>query len=176
MASLGESGFQGQGDNGSFEPVHEPGYAMLIVNIKPKGNNGTFEFNVREGANEDSPNLQTVFIEKLGFKWINADCHEDVTIQEWDHRKVGQPDTSECKCLRCRITKTDHSRSKCFVLAISTHGWEITETEILFSDGNSILLTEIFEALNDKNCPSLAGKARIIILQVCRSIFRDPSK
>lgn len=180
MASSSATSPQGQKDIDSFQPVHKPpGYAMLVVNTNPKGDSGKFEFKIREGANEDSANLQLVFIEKLGFKWLNQDCHEDVTTLQWDHRKGKQlapgPE-GDCQCLRCRIIYTDHTDSKYFVLAISSHGREITETEIIFSDGNSIHLSEIFEALNDVNCPTLKGKPRIIILQVCRAMYKDNDK
>lgn len=157
-----------------------PGYAAFVVNIESKGNIGTSEFKTRSAAREDIGNLQTVFTETLGLEWINKHrySHESLSLTQWDHRKGKSTDSSndECDCLRCHIARLDHSKSKCFVLAISSHGRELTETEIFFSDGKSLRLTEVFEALNDKNCPSLKGKPRIIILQVCRSNYTDTGK
>lgn len=164
----------GQGDEGTFAPIRNNGHAVFINNIKAKGNDGKFEFSFREGANEDTSNLQNVFITNLRMKWLNSDCFDSLTTEQWDHRKsknAPQVNEDSCRCIRCLIKHTDHSLSKCFVLAISSHGREVTETEIIFSDGNSILLTEILEALNDANCPSLAGKPRIIILNTCRGNF-----
>lgn len=165
-----------------FSPIHCQGHAVFIVNIKPTGAKGRFEFWERKGAREDTGNLQTVFIEHLGLKWLNptAHWHQNLPLSRWDHRKRNAQENNdenakEC-CIRCQIQSLDHSKSNCFVLAISSHGREVTETEIIFSDGESLFLTEIFEALNDENCPTLTGKHRIIILQACRSNFEDKGK
>lgn len=179
----------GEDIQNDFSPVHCQGHAAFIVNIEPTGAKGRFEFMERKGAREDIGNLQTVFIDHLGLNWINrtAYWHQNLPLNRWDHRKknargnndeltLGTHSNGDKCCLRCHIQSLDHSRSNCFVLAISSHGREITETEIIFSDGESLLLTEIFEALNDENCPTLRGKHRIIILQACRSNFRDQGK
>ena len=165
----------GRSDHG--QEIHKQGYAVFIVNIDKRGNNGDFKFEERKGAREDL-NIQSVFLQ-LGFEWINETphWHESLPLERWDHRfkeeNVREPPDQCCLC--CRIQAQDHSNSKCFVLVISSHGRELTgrETEIIFSDGRSVRLTEILEVLNDENCPSLRGKPRLIILQACRSNFKD---
>lgn len=163
----------------SYSSVHFNGYIAFIVNIKGKPED---KFEERKGAGEEITNLQTVFVDKLRFKWINSDQdkHESLTLVQWDHSKAykntAYKNRTDCKCLRCLITSQNHSNSKCFILAISSHGQELSETEVIFADGESLKLTEIFEALSDANIPTLQGKPRIIILQVCRVNTENPVK
>lgn len=171
------------------------GYAVSIVNIDPLEMDKKFNkeldqeldrelveisdrvfsgFPKRNGAKQDSINLQSI-IHHLDFECINANYNENLSISDWDHRvksrfsKAGTTYTSQNCCISCHIQSLNHSNSECFLLAISSHGQEITEPEIFFSDNNTLKLSQIFETLNNENCPSLAGKPKIILLQACRN-------
>jgi hypothetical protein len=157
---------------------NKPGYAALVVNIesvRPDLN----DFRPRPSAREDITNLLHIF-NKLGLTCINESSsdHTNLTVGQWDHNRASNHTNSDVEncgaCLRCKIRSKDHSESRCFFLAMSSHGREITETEVMFSDEESVKLTEIFDALSDKNCPSLKGIPRIILILACRGNFKDP--
>lgn len=173
------------------EPTNEPqqpsdfrGYAVLVTNIDFPI---ITEFDkdqcsgdpTRRGGHADDTNLQFIFNTKLNFELLDNRTYKNVarhccdkTFPEfWIHDDM--PPSDQCGCLCCKIQNTDHSKSECFVLAISTHGLLVDgNQEICFSDdmfGNWTRLSEIIDVLNDDNCKTLKGKPRIILLQLCRS-------
>lgn len=174
-------------ERNSSIPLKKAGFAILIVNIQPidraeeeeSGKEALFTY--RDGAEDEISNMQLAF-EGLGFEWVNKEreWHRDLTIDKWDHRRKQeatnktQSDTViEC-CLVCRIQKLNHSDYENFVLAFASHGKEVDETEIMFCDGESLYLSEIYNVLSDKNCPSLQGKPKILVLAVCRVASNNP--
>lgn len=136
------------------------------------------DFIQRLGAENDASYLQATFGQGgMGFEWKNqsAAWHLNLSADKWDHRirePKGNENRAEC-CLRCHIQSLDYSDSEYFLLAISSHGREIRETEIIFSDCKCVCLSEIYEALSDVNCPTLKGKPKILVLQVCRVASRE---
>ena len=166
-----------------METTKKRGFAFFIVNINDRSTQSSTgsTFAERLGAQNDPPNLDMTFgMQGMGFDWVNQhpDWHMDLTVDKWDHTlgasNGNQVDKSKC-CLKCHIQSLDHSDCEYFLLAISSHGKEITEPEVIFSDNKSVYLSEIIAAISDTNCPTLAGKPRIIILQVCRVTSTDAS-
>lgn len=146
-------------------------YGACIVNIHGQTSN----FEERPGAEYDQINI-AYMMKALNFTCINEKNQVDLKAEDWDHRKSNKAWENKIPekfcCILCSIKLTNYSDMECFLLAVSSHGKEITEPEILFKDGKYIKLSEIIEALSDENCNSLRNKPRIILLQACRS---DPS-
>ncbi|XP_053392916.1 uncharacterized protein LOC123542923 [Mercenaria mercenaria] len=173
--------------------VHPRGYAVLITNKDFRWINlpilaypgKKVSDPTRRGADEDDTNLQYVFDTKLRFQLLDNRTYKNVykypyetfDVPFWIHNKPSEQappiNQAQCKCLSCRIQMTDHSKTDCFVLAISTHGVQVDgEQEICFSDeylADRVTLSDVIETLSDENCPTLRGKPRIIILNLCRS-------
>ena len=164
------------------------GYAVIITNrdfrlhevYRAAYPGMEIDDSTRYGAGVDDENLQYIFDTKLKFNLLENRTY--MNVNKYHYKLHDQPfwihskpplNKIHCKCLSCKIQTTDHSGTDCFVLAISTHGVQVDgEQEICLSDDlfcDRLKLADIIETLNDENCRSLAGKLRIIILNMCRS-------
>ncbi|XP_071105117.1 caspase-3-like [Haliotis cracherodii] len=82
------------------------------------------------------------------------------------------------------VSQEDHSERDCLAVAITSHGEKYTQVDprrynvsverdtILGSQG-AVYTEELVGMFSDQNCPSLAGKPRLFLLQACRGINLD---
>lgn len=84
----------------------------------------------------------------LGFQ---VDKHQDVTADKM-------------LAILDEYSQDDHSDADCFVCVLLSHG----EPDVIFGYDDQVQLTSIFQKFQGKNCPSLAGKPKIFIIQACR--------
>ncbi|XP_015592707.1 caspase-9 isoform X2 [Cephus cinctus] len=127
------------------------GYALIIVNID-FGRNQSF----RVGAEHDAENTKQLFTQ-MGFKVF---LFRDLSAKnmETQIKEFAQKD----------FTHVDSS----FVI-ISSHGSQCTDTDfnntlITGTDGDKISCDSIMEFFTASACPTLAGKPKVFIFQVCR--------
>jgi len=158
------------------------------VNLNPVASEGSMEtkFRFRKGGLKNYENMQMVFAKGFGFKQINACCNmnTDVLVNKYYHKaakKGVKPVTphDQC-CLKCLIKAHDFSQTDCFLFCISTHGFQKDgESFVKFLDGPNtrnpkVNVNNIIDLFSDANCPTLAGKPRILIFDACRSDKKFP--
>lgn len=145
-----------------------PGKSVLIANIQPANKQSTFK--KRSGCEKDLDNLKYVIEKTFGFKVINVDKAENITLHDWDH-KYNEVNTNECKCLACRIGQEDYTTVRFFLLALSSHGGIDRDEQLCvqLSDGIYLPVKDIIEALSIE---SLAQKTKILIICACRGKIR----
>jgi len=163
---------------GNSRPLLE---AILISNV---GSEET-KFRFRKGGLKNYENMQMVFAKGFGFKQINAfkGMNTDVLVNKYYHNaaKKGEPVTphDQC-CLKCLIKAHDFSQTDCFLFCISTHGFQKDgKSFVKFLDGPNtrnpkVNVNNIIDLFSDANCPTLAGKPRILIFDACRSDKKFP--
>ena len=67
--------------------------------------------------------------------------------------------------LMFRVQNIDYSEIGCLFVILLSHG----EIEAIYSTNSEIIhLFDIISHFTAKNCPSLAGKPKIFIIQACR--------
>lgn len=103
----------------------------------------------RVGTNEDADSLQKLF------SWLGFDTRP--TYKDLTGRQMRQT----LKDIAC----VDHSNYDCLMVAILSHGGK---GDVVCGKSGTISIKTIIEVFNDKDCPSLAGKPKIFILQACR--------
>ncbi|KAK0059060.1 caspase-3-like isoform X2 [Biomphalaria pfeifferi] len=130
------------------------GIAIIIVNDKYQGSNK------REGCEKDKQLLQTTFAQ-YGFE-IRCFCDKKAAdlIKELNN-----------------ISKEDHSKSDCLVIAITAHGEEFRDKsvreDLIYTTDKIITTRLILELFSDSNCKSLIGKPRLVFIQACRGTKMD---
>lgn len=159
-------------EGGVEAPQSSIGGAMFVVNYEAQRKD--LPFKPRPGAESDYKVYKHLFVENLGFQWLNEGTHLNLNVSQWDHKRgdssegAEKPQSSKC-CLRCKIESYDFSGQKAFVLTFSSHGRQKNgETYINFIDGD-VSMSEIYQALSDECVPSLKGIPRIIMVQACRT-------
>ncbi|KAH3888845.1 uncharacterized protein LOC127847660 isoform X2 [Dreissena polymorpha] len=150
------------------------GAAVLINNIGVPGSPSSTAFTFRNGGENDQANMASV-IKQLGFDWLIKENSTNLYRNQWNHKH--NPMGQQCSpkspnCMVCFIKEMDFSSYTYFLLHISSHGFNPDRGLLIqfLSDDKPefVAIEEIVEALNDKNCPSLKGKTRILIIQACR--------
>lgn len=148
-----------------------PGYAAFVVNTFAISEELDQNFKERKGCINDWSYLRNIFVSTFGFNLLNYQWPENYTKPKFLHDGVELCTDTNNLCLMCQIRLTDHSRSKYFLLAISSHGAVLDgEQVVYFCDGQSVKVQDILDNLRDEVCPTLKGKQRVVILQVCRKI------
>ncbi|XP_076456546.1 caspase-3-like [Babylonia areolata] len=146
-------------DSDEYDTTHSRcGIALIIINETFRGHKG------RTGSQLDADNLSRTF-SSLGFE---VRMLRDCTLHELKH-VLGQ------------VAKEDHSDSDCFVLALSSHGDEITQDgkrdarlaervreDVVFCTDFYLTTRELVLHFSDTSCPTLKGKPRLFFLQACR--------
>ena len=70
-----------------------------------------------------------------------------------------------------KVADMNHSRFDSLVVAILTHG---REGNVLYgTDNKTVAVRDVVNIFKADNCPSLAGKPKIIFLQACRGAMTD---
>ena len=135
-----------------------PHYQMKMF---PQGigviiNNKTFRGDKkdRKGTDIDASALKKLFT-YLGFY---TKCFNDLTAKQMKDELT-------------EISKIDHKKYDCLMVAILTHG---EKGKLYGTDDKSILVEDLTKLFYGDQCPSLVGKPKIFILQACRGISEDP--
>nr|XP_033801302.1 caspase-8-like [Geotrypetes seraphini] len=134
------------------------------MNSRPRGkclivNNFNFEkarleipklrfMNNRSGTDKDAEALCSVFT-KLHFK---PEVHKDLTAEEILKTIL-------------KYSTESHQASDCFVCCILSHG---AKGIIYGTDGQEVPIQRLTASFSGRNCPSLAGKPKIFIIQACQ--------
>jgi len=155
------------------------GYLLSIVNVK-------WESYDRPGAEKDAKLMVKVFRDTFGLECIYSDVvsvsshgqgdigdqfYKNLGTKEFNHRLQKGPKSENlsmtvCPCISCQLRDKDFNGYDCLVLTISSHGLELDgEAMVSCVDGNLLPISEIYKAIN---CPSLKGKPKILIIEVCR--------
>ncbi|XP_030066354.1 caspase-8 [Microcaecilia unicolor] len=104
----------------------------------------------RNGTDKDAEALCRVFT-MLHFK---TEVHKDLTGEEI------------LKTIH-KYSTENHQASDCFVCCILTHG----DKGIIFgTDGQEVPIQRLTTFFNGRNCPSLAGKPKVFIMQACQGM------
>jgi hypothetical protein len=106
----------------------------------------------RVGTDVDEEKLKET-LEYLGFAPENIKVHRDLTSKKID--EVLQSVQAE-----------DHTDVDCLVVAALTHG----EEGVLYASDSMYRTDTLWHGFNAENCPTLAGKPKIFILQVILKI------
>ena len=118
-------------------------------------NNKIFSGGLRDriGTDKDAASLKALFV-RLGF---NTEQYDNLTAREMVDKLT-------------EISKIDHKKFDCLMVAILTHG---IEGELHGTDGELISVKDLTKLFCNDKCPSLVGKPKIFILQACRGKNRD---
>ncbi|XP_068936795.1 caspase-4-like isoform X2 [Petaurus breviceps papuanus] len=133
-------------------PIMEKGIrkrqALIICNI-------TFDhFPKRTGAEHDVLGM-TKLLEQLGY---NVDVKENLTAKEMETE------------LKAFADRSEHWLSDSTFLVFMSHGiWDgICGTKHQQEKPDVLSTNTIFQTFNNRHCPSLRGKPKVIIIQACR--------
>ncbi|NXX69272.1 CASP8 protein, partial [Spizella passerina] len=126
------------------------GYCLII-------NNHIFKnpHHNREGTLQDGDAVKRVF------KWLQF---ETVEYMDLEGKKIY--DTVE------EYSKKDHRNMDCFVCFIFSHG---EKDKIKGVDDECVNIEALVSRFTGTNCPSLAGKPKVFIIQACQGSERHPS-
>lgn len=69
-----------------------------------------------------------------------------------------------------RLSQIDHQDKDCVVIVILTHG----DLGCLYARDTHYNLNKIVRLFSANNCPSLAGKPKIFVIQACQGSMSDP--
>ncbi|NWW79621.1 CASP8 protein, partial [Climacteris rufus] len=148
----------GKGAEGKAAHWHRETYKMKN---NPHGycvilNNYTFknpDYN-REGTLKDGEAVKRVF------KWLQFETVEYMNLE-------GKEISEKVK----EYSKKDHRNMDCFVCFIFSHG---EKDKIKGVDGVCVNITDLVSCFSGTNCPSLAGKPKVFIIQACQGSVGHP--
>ncbi|NXN86755.1 CASP8 protein, partial [Bombycilla garrulus] len=150
---------EGQGAEGEAEKRYGKIYKM---ENNPHGyclilNNHIFKnpcYN-REGTLQDGEAVKKVF------KWLQF---ETVEYMDLEGKKLYETVKE--------YSKKDHRNMDCFVCFVFSHG---EKDKIKGVDDEYVNIDDIVSCFTGTNCPSLAGKPKVFIIQACQGSVRHPS-
>ncbi|NXI07391.1 CASP8 protein, partial [Irena cyanogastra] len=126
------------------------GYCLILNNYifkNPRYN--------REGTLQDGEAVKSVF------KWLQF---ETVEYMDLEGKKLYE--------VVKEYSKKDHRNMDCFVCFIFSHG---EKDKIKGVDDECVNIEDIVSCFTGTNCPSLAGKPKVFIIQACQGSARHPS-
>ncbi|XP_053838205.1 caspase-8-like [Vidua macroura] len=126
------------------------GYCLILNNhiFKNPGYN-------REGTLQDGEAVKRVF------KWLQFETSEYMDLE-------GKKIYETVK----EYSKKDHRNMDCFVCFIFSHG---EKDKIKGVDDECVNIEDLVSCFTGTNCPSLAGKPKVFIIQACQGTERHPS-
>ncbi|NXD28235.1 CASP8 protein, partial [Spelaeornis formosus] len=126
------------------------GYCLIL-------NNHIFKNPIdnREGTLQDGEAVKRVF------KWLQFE-----TVQYMDLEGKKLYETVK------EYSKKDHRNMDCFVCFIFSHG---EKDKIKGVDGECVNIEDLVSCFTGTNCPSLAGKPKVFIIQACQGSGHHPS-
>ncbi|NXA90851.1 CASP8 protein, partial [Melanocharis versteri] len=148
-----------QGAEGEAEKWHGKIYKMKN---NPHGyclilNNHIFRnpHHNRAGTLQDGEAVKSVF------KWLQFETVEHMNLE-------GKKIYETVK----EYSKKDHRNMDCFVCFIFSHG---EKDKIKGVDDECVNIEDLVSCFTGTNCPSLAGKPKVFIIQACQGSLRHPS-
>ncbi|NXD95774.1 CASP8 protein, partial [Chaetorhynchus papuensis] len=126
------------------------GYCLILNNYIFK--NPSYN---REGTVQDGEAVKRVF------KWLQF---ETVEYMDLEGKKI--KDTLK------EYSKKDHRNMDCFVCFILSHG---EKDKIKGVDDVCVNIEDLVSCFTGTNCPSLAGKPKVFIIQACQGSLNHPS-
>ncbi|NXM21552.1 CASP8 protein, partial [Ploceus nigricollis] len=109
----------------------------------------------REGTLQDGEAVKRVF------KWLQF---ETVEYMDLEGKKIYETVKE--------YSKKDHRNMDCFVCFIFSHG---EKDKIKGVDDECVNIEDLVSCFTGTNCPSLAGKPKVFIIQACQGSVRHPS-
>ncbi|XP_068134814.1 caspase-3-like [Hyperolius riggenbachi] len=106
----------------------------------------------RPGTDQDALSLRKVF-ELIGFE---VQIEKDPAYKEYDE-------------IMKNAAKEDHSKNRCFVCVILSHG----DLDGFYIKDDHIKWDSLFQDFKPDKCPSLVGKPKLFFAQACRGNKRD---
>ncbi|NXR88803.1 CASP8 protein, partial [Hypocryptadius cinnamomeus] len=126
------------------------GYCLILNNYKFRN-----PCDNREGTLQDGEAVKRVF------KWLQF---ETVEYMDLEGKKIYEKIKE--------YSKKDHRNMDCFVCFIFSHG---EKDKIKGVDDECVNIEDLVSCFTGTNCPSLAGKPKVFIIQACQGIGRHPS-
>ena len=117
------------------------------MNFDPRLN-----LNTRNGTNNDRDNLRRN-LRQLDFE---VEVHDDLPFKDIERILI-------------TASKEDHSDADCIFVAVLSHG----ELGILYSVDQPYKPEKLWYHFTADKCPSLAGKPKLFLIQVCFQIKQD---
>ncbi|XP_037540252.1 caspase-9 [Nematolebias whitei] len=133
------------------------GYCLIINNVEfePKS-----ELKVRRGSNIDCKKLERRFKAFNLIVEVKTNLKRNQILRELS-----------------ALSKKDHSQYDCCVLAMLSHGTEVSHNRfpgaVFGVDGQYVSVQQITNYLNGQNCPSLQGKPKLFFFQACGGDEKD---
>ncbi|NWV48901.1 CASP8 protein, partial [Daphoenositta chrysoptera] len=136
------------------EAAHQHG-KIYKMNNNPHGyclilNNHIFKnpLHSREGTLQDGEAVKRVF------KWLQFETVEYMDLEGQKLKEIVQ-----------EYSKKDHRNMDCFVCFILSHG---EKDKVKGVDGVYVNIEDLVSCFTGTNCPSLAGKPKVFIIQACQ--------
>ncbi|NXE36355.1 CASP8 protein, partial [Ptilorrhoa leucosticta] len=109
----------------------------------------------REGTLQDGEAVKTVF------KWLQFETVEYMNLEGIKIKETVK-----------EYSKKDHRNMDCFVCFILSHG---EKDKIKGVDDVCVNIEDLISCFTGTNCPSLAGKPKVFIIQACQGSLDHPS-
>ncbi|NWY92809.1 CASP8 protein, partial [Loxia curvirostra] len=109
----------------------------------------------REGTLQDGEAVKRVF------KWLQFETVEYMDLEAKEIRDIVK-----------EYSKKDHRNMDCFVCFIFSHG---EKDKIKGVDDECVKIDDLVSYFTGTNCPSLAGKPKVFIIQACQGSGHHPS-
>ena len=147
-------------EDGAYKNCSVPRGRYFVCNFESFNNRS---LSYREGSDVDFHNIVDV---------LHQMCYGRVN-KPYDHCYSGViTKKSFMEYLNKFINLEDHKYLDSCIVVIMSHGSD--EKTFITSDNQEIDLNEIYSLFDNNNCPNLAGKPKIFILQFCRVKARMP--
>lgn len=134
--------------NKSYKLFKNPRGQCLIINIYQIDG-----MPPRRWSDRDTDALRQLFEQLMFTVSIFTDSTHDLTSNNL------------IKILKDFSKSSKHDEAQCCVVCLMSHG---EEGYLTTKEGNRLLLDDIFTMFNNINCPLLAGKPKIFLIQSCR--------
>ncbi|ESO89043.1 hypothetical protein LOTGIDRAFT_209997 [Lottia gigantea] len=113
---------------------------------------------------------ETEMDERKGGEVDQEALKQRFTELEFDVREYRDLTVAKMEKLMIKFAGESHKNNDCFMCAVLSHG----DKEYVYgADGVSIRTEDLIKPFNGDNCPDLAGKPKIFIIQACRGSMVD---
>ncbi|XP_058121003.1 caspase-like [Anopheles ziemanni] len=132
----------------AYYPMNHKRRGMALIFSHNKYNVPNVTLPSREGSDVDCKRLKDT-LTSFGF---DVKIYQDFKLEE-------------IKNVIDSVAAMDHKDSDCFLVAVLTHG---EEGDYVYAHDCAYQLSSIWTHFTAKNCPSLAGRPKIFLIQACR--------
>ena len=177
--------FQNNSNYSSFNqttttsPISEPTIATVESNEMPNIP-GPFLYPITKGSphgfcviinNEHFHSISSLVLrERAGTKRDGEQLEQTFHFLNYYTQTYNDVTTPKMWEILQELSKRDHTQFDSFVCCLLSHG---NAGRIYGSDSTDIVLNEIYNLFDAKNCPTLGGKPKIFIVQACRGTEID---